>query len=123
MQISSIPTDSLLTIVTHALEEKKAMDIKILDVRNVSNFTDTMVVASGNSHRQVSALAYHVIEQVKAYGQRPLGEQGREGGEWALVDLGTIVVHVMQPQVRDFYQLEKLWSDLSASHDANQFVM
>jgi len=106
----------LLNIVTQALEEKKATDIKILDVRNISSFTDTMVVASGSSHRQVKALAYHVIEQVKASGQRPLGEQGRESGEWALVDLGEIVVHVMQPQVRDFYQLEKLWSgnDLAA---------
>ena len=118
----SLQTEPLLNVVTHALEEKKAIDIKVLDVRNVSNFTDILVVASGSSHRQVSALAYHVIEQVKDYGQRPLGEQGREGGEWALVDLGTIVVHVMHPQIRDFYQLEKLWSDMS-SHEQNPLIM
>jgi ribosome-associated protein len=104
--------NQLLTLVKKALEDKKAEDIKVLDVRKLCSFTDIMVVASGISSRQVSAMAHHLIEQVKAHGKRPLSETGRENGEWALVDLGDVVVHLMQPQIRNFYQLERLWSDL-----------
>jgi len=104
--------NQLITIVKAALEEKKAENITVLDVRKWSNFTDVMVVASGHTGRQVSALALHLIEQVKAHGKKPLSETGRDTGDWALVDLGDVVVHLMQPQVRDFYQIEKLWTDL-----------
>lgn len=107
--------DSLVILVKAALEEKKALDIKVLDVRNISNFTDIMIIASGSSQRQVNALAWHVIEQAKAHGHAPLSEKGRDTGEWALVDLGDVVVHVMQPHIRDFYQLEKLWTELGGA--------
>jgi ribosome-associated protein len=102
-------TEQLTQMVQTALEDFKAQEIKILDVRHTSNVTDVMIVASGQSRRQVAAIAQRLIERVKAHGQRPLGEEGSDVGEWALVDLGNIIVHVMQPQIREFYQLEKLW--------------
>ena len=102
----------LLNLVKHALEDKKAEDIQVLDVSKLSSFTDMMVIASGLTSRQVSAMAMNVIEQAKAHGKQPLSECGRDFGEWALVDLGEIVVHVMQPQIRNFYQLERLWGDM-----------
>jgi ribosome-associated protein len=102
-------TEQLTQMVQTALEDFKAQEIKILDVRHTSNVTDVMIVASGQSRRQVAAIAQRLIERAKAHGQRPLGEEGSDVGEWALVDLGNIIVHVMQPQIREFYQLEKLW--------------
>ena len=107
-------TEKLLTVVQNALEDKKGKDIKILNVRQLSDITDFMVVATGRTARQVIALAQHVIEQAKSNGHRPLGDEGGDVGEWVLVDLGDVIVHVMQPQTRDFYQLEKLWSEVTA---------
>jgi ribosome-associated protein len=101
--------ESLLAVVEKALEDAKAHQIKVLDVRDLTSITDIMVIASGNSNRHVSAIAEQVAGQAKRHGYSPLSEQGRENGEWALVDLGDVVIHVMQPQVREFYQLEKLW--------------
>ncbi|MCK5876641.1 MAG: ribosome silencing factor [Candidatus Marithrix sp.] len=105
--------EQLLTIVKDALEDKKAHDIEVLDVREQSSITDFMIIATGNTSRQVVAVAQHVIEKVKSYGEKPLGEEGSNIGEWVLVDLGDIIVHVMQPETRDFYQLEKLWSEVN----------
>jgi len=107
-------TEKLLTVVQNALEDKKGKDIKILNVRQLSDITDFMVVATGRTARQVIALAQHVIEQAKSNGHRPLGDEGGDVGEWVLVDLGDVIVHVMQPQTRDFYQLEKLWDEVTA---------
>lgn len=107
--------NQLITVVKSALESLKAKDITVLDVQDFCSFTDVMVIASGNTRRQVTALAERVIEKVKESGYSPLGQEGERFGEWILVDLGTVVVHVMQPQVRDFYQLEKLWSDTGDS--------
>lgn len=101
----------LKKLVVTALEDLKAGDIKVLDVRGLSNVTDLMVIASGTSDRQVKALANNVIEQAKLKGHPPIGVEGEQVGEWALVDLGDVVVHIMLPTVRDFYNLEKLWSD------------
>lgn len=101
--------EALKTLAVQALEDLKAVDIKVLDVRGKTSVTDYMIVASGNSTRQVKALADHVIEQAKAAGVRPLGSEGESAAEWILVDLGDVVVHVMHPQTRDFYHLEKLW--------------
>lgn len=113
-------TEQLLNTVIDALEDLKAQDIKVLNVHTVSQFTDVMVIASGNSRRQVAALSQHVIEKAKAIGHQPLGEEGKDVGEWSLVDLGDIVVHIMQPEIRDFYQLEKLWhSDSSVTQQAH----
>jgi ribosome-associated protein len=104
--------EDLLKIVKDALEDKKAKDIQVLDVRDISNVTDFMVVATGKSARQVNALARYIVERAKSNGHQPFGEEGDELGEWVLVDLGDVIVHVMQPQARDFYQLEKLWSKI-----------
>lgn len=102
--------EALQNLVVDALEEVKAQDIKVLDVRRIASFTDLMIIASGTSSRQVNALANKVIEKCAAAGIRPLGVEGQQEAEWVLVDLVDIVIHVMLPQTRDFYNLEKLWS-------------
>jgi len=101
--------EQLCELVVHALEDVKGIDIRTLDVRGKSNITDVMVVASGGSDRQVKALADKVVETAKEHGLRPLGVEGR--ADWVLVDLGDVVVHVMRPDIRDFYNLEKLWGE------------
>ncbi|TDJ19961.1 MAG: ribosome silencing factor [Gammaproteobacteria bacterium] len=103
-------SDRLRQLAVDALEDLKAVDILELDVRKLSNFTDYMIIASGRSARQVAALADNVVMKAKQSGEAPLGVEGMRAGEWVLVDLGDVVVHVMQPDVREFYQLEKLWS-------------
>jgi ribosome-associated protein len=94
----------------------KAVDVKVLDVEEISSFTDVMIVATGASTRQVKALADRVTEKCKEAGVRPLGVEGERESEWILVDLGDVVVHIMNPETRDFYQLEKLWSLGNRSH-------
>ncbi|MDP1708330.1 MAG: ribosome silencing factor [Gammaproteobacteria bacterium] len=101
----------LQSLVVHTLDEMKAQDITVLDVHGVSDVTDVMVIASGSSNRQVKAMAAAVVEKAKEHKYRPLGMEGEQAGEWVLVDLGDVVVHLMLPQVRDFYNLEKLWGD------------
>jgi ribosome-associated protein len=113
-------TEKLLIIVENALEDKKAKDIKVLDVSKLSSFTDFMVVATGNSARQVIALAQNVIDEAKKQGHQPLGEEGRQVGDWVLVDLGDVIVHLMQAETRDFYQLEKLWSEMGGDAHLSQ---
>lgn len=105
-----LKTDELRDLVIDALEELKATDIRELDVSRLTDVTDRMVVASGGSDRQVKAIARNVIERAKEHGHPPLGVEGEREGEWILVDLYDIVVHVMLPRIRDFYQIEKLWS-------------
>ena len=100
---------TLMQIVAGALDDLKAADIHVLDVRHLTTVTDTMVVASGRSDRHVRAIAGAVVEQCKRAGHRPLGVEGERSGEWVLVDLVDVVVHVMLPRVREFYNLEKLW--------------
>jgi ribosome-associated protein len=106
-----LSTEALIDLVVDALEELKAFDIKVLDVRELTSVTDVMVIASGSSDRQVKALARNVVEKAKHQQHPPLGVEGERDGEWVLIDLYEVVVHVMLPRVRDFYQLEKLWSD------------
>jgi ribosome-associated protein len=103
--------DRLTRAVIRALDELKAIDIAVLDVRRLTTLTDTMIIASGRSDRQVKAIAVKVIETSKASGFRPLGVEGMAEGEWVLVDLGDAIVHVMHPTTRAYYQLEKLWSE------------
>jgi len=102
-------SEQLKDVVVAALEEIKAKDIVVLDVHKLTSITDIMVIASGTSSRQVKALADNVVEKAKATGCRPLSVEGEREGEWILVDLADVVVHVMLPTTRDFYQLEKLW--------------
>ena len=103
-------SSQLMKVIVNALEDLKAMDIQVLDVAEVAGFTDLMIIASGNSGRQVKALADRVVERCKNSGVRPQGVEGEREGKWILVDLGDIVVHVMDPETRAFYNLEKLWS-------------
>ena len=94
-----------------ALEELKAVQVELLDVSKIASFTDYMIFASGSSRRHVSAIAESVVEAAKAVGQPPVGVEGEDVGEWVLVDLGDVVVHVMLPDIRDYYELEKLWGE------------
>ncbi len=100
----------LSDLVVDALEEVKARDIVKLDVRDLTTVTDYMVVASGTSNRHVKALADAVAEKSRKAGHRPLGIEGENASEWVLLDLQDTLVHVMLPRVREFYNLEKLWS-------------
>jgi ribosome-associated protein len=92
-----------------ALEDIKASDIKVLDVRRITSFYDSMIIASAESNRQAKALAHHVRDKLKESGAAIIGVEGEESGEWVLVDCGDIVVHIMQPAIRAYYNLEELW--------------
>ena len=98
--------------IVHTLEDGKGWDILSLDVTEVTDITDYMVLVSGASNRHVKALVDQVIESVKKGGCPPRGVEGRETYTWVLVDLGDVLVHVMQAETRAFYDLERLWSDL-----------
>ena len=103
-------------VVAHALDDLKAFETTFLDVRHLTTVTDAMAIASGRSDRHVRAIAHAVVEQSKRAGFRPIGVEGANAGEWVLVDLGELVVHVMLPRVREFYNLEKLW-DITAREE------
>lgn len=103
-------TEQIKETVIHALEDIKGKDIRVIDVRGKSNVTDLMVIASGTSTRQVRSLAENVVVKVKEQGLTPIGVEGDDSG-WVLVDLGEVVVHVMTPEVRDYYNIEKLWGE------------
>lgn len=98
-----------LKVVETALADMKAVDVRVLDVRGVSDVADYMVIASGTSDRHLRSIADRVIQMAKAAGHRPLGVEGEQQGEWVLVDLPDVMVHVMLPRTREFYQLEHLW--------------
>jgi ribosome-associated protein len=101
--------NKLQKIAVTALEDIKAHDIRVLDVRKLTSFYDSMIIASAESNRQAKALAHHVRDKLKEAGASIVGVEGEESGEWVLVDCGDIVVHVMQPAVRAHYNLEELW--------------
>jgi ribosome-associated protein len=108
---------SLKNIVVDALADMKALDVKLLDVRGLTDIADYMVIASGTSDRHVRSVAQRVVEKTKEAGFRPHGVEGQQDGDWVLIDLSEMIVHVMLPRVREFYGLEKLW-DLSMSKRA-----
>ncbi len=102
--------DELLAIVQDALADIKAQQVVTLDVRSLTGLADYMVIASGTSTRHVKSLSDNVVEKAKAAGYRPLGVEGERDAEWVLIDLAGIIVHVMLPATRKFYDLERLWT-------------
>ena len=103
-------TEELKTFVIEKLEDIKGRDIITLNIAKKASFADYMIVCSGNSNRHVKSIAQSVAMECRAAGQEPLGIEGNDVGEWSLVDLGSIIVHVMTDQQRDKYQLEQLWN-------------
>lgn len=97
-------------ITVAALEDIKARDITVLDVRKLTSLYDTLVIATAESSRQAKALSQHVREALKAAGAGIVGVEGEQSGEWVLIDGGEIVVHIMQPATRAYYNLEELWT-------------
>ncbi len=102
-------SDALLKLARTSLEDLKARDLRVLDVRSLTSVTDYLLIASGTSGRHVKSLASKVISSAKEAGQAPFGVEGQDAGEWVLIDLEDVIVHVMQPRVREFYKVEVLW--------------
>lgn len=109
------PKPTLQEVVLAALADMKAVDVRAIDVRGFTDITDTMVVASGTSDRHVKSIADRVLQRCKEAGFRPFGMEGERDGEWVLLDLQDVVLHVMLPRVRQFYALEKLWEGGAAA--------
>ena len=124
-QAHQLTSEEVAKLAIAALEDVKAQDIVSINVREKTSVTDFMVIASGSSSRHVKSLVDNVLEKVKEQGVRPLGSEGLDTGEWALLDLGDVVVHVRLPPARQFYDLERLWqgAELSrAQHSPEQFT-
>lgn len=111
--------DELKQLVIDALDDLKAKDVTVLDVTEKTSVTDWLIIATGSSSRHVKSIANNVITEAKAAGKPPLGIEGENDGEWVLIDLGDVIVHVMQQQVREYYDLESLWS-MARSHRMGQ---
>lgn len=108
----------VVKVVEGALDEMKAVNVKVMNVQKLTDITDTMIIASGNSDRHVRSIADRVIEHAKKAGFRPMGVEGERDGEWVLVDLQDVIVHIMLPRVREFYRLENLWDVSAARREA-----
>ncbi|MGB0865471.1 MAG: ribosome silencing factor [Granulosicoccaceae bacterium] len=118
-KITPMQPEALIALVVDALEELKCVDLVNIDVRDKTSVADNMIVCTGTSRRHVVSLAENVVVKAKEAGQAPKGAEGLDSGEWALVDLGDVIVHVMQQATRDLYELEKLWSMAPPSAQAN----
>ena len=101
--------DSLQDLVNESIASMKGLDTIALDVREQTSITDTMFICTGTSNRQVKAISQKIIEDAKHHGHNVFGVEGLEQGQWVLIDLGDVIVHVMHPDSREYYQLEKLW--------------
>lgn len=118
---AGVSMDELKQLAVNALDDAKAQDVQVLDVRGLTDITDYMVVATGGSDRHVRSIADKVVDAMRAHGFRPLGIEGEQTGEWVLIDGGEVIVHVMQRSTRAFYDLEKLWGeDLKAMIEAQR---
>nr|WP_266157955.1 ribosome silencing factor [Dyella silvatica] len=115
-----MPAVPLRQLVLDALDELKAKDVRELDVRGKTSIADLLVIASGTSARHVKSIADEVVKFAKKAGAMPLGVEGEVEGEWVLVDLGDIIVHVMLPRIREFYGLERLWT--VGDHETDEFI-
>jgi len=102
---------NLTEIIVEALEDIKAKDIRVINVANITSVSDHVAIASADSNRQTRALASNVVDKVREAGYKIYGTEGEESGEWVLVDCGDVVVHIMQPAIREYYKLEELWLD------------
>ena len=114
--------EELSSIILNALEEVKAKDITVLDIKDISDVADRMIIASGTSNTHLKALANSVLIDCKEAGNPPLSTEGESSSEWILVDVGDVLVHIMTPQTREFYDLERLWTarpDSSEQSDGN----
>lgn len=109
---------TLYDFVVEQLDDMKARDIRVIDVKGRSSVADCMVVCSGDSSRHVNAIAQNLVTQIKKQNLTYLGVEGQKIAEWVLIDLGEVIVHVMQDESRDFYQLEKLWEPVRVGVDA-----
>ena len=103
-------SEELLELAQTSLEDLKARDVRVFDVREMTSVTDYFLLASGTSDRHVRSLSDKLIQNIKQAGQAPLGREGQDAGEWVLIDLNDVIVHVMQPRTREFYKLEDLWT-------------
>jgi ribosome-associated protein len=108
-------TEEKTKAVVAALEDVKAQNITVIDTSKLSSMFERMIIASANSTRQTKALADNVVVKLKELGEKVYGREGEQSGEWILVDLGEVLVHVMQPAIRDYYNLEELWSKAQAA--------
>jgi ribosome-associated protein len=108
----------IVKVVENALDDMKAVNVKVLDVRKLTDIADTLIIASGNSDRHVRSIADRVTEFAKQAGFRPTGVEGERDGEWVLVDLRDVIVHIMLPRIREFYRLENLWDVSAARREA-----
>ena len=115
----AIPAEEIVELTKAALEDVKPQDILVIDVRDKNSITDFMVIATGTSNRQISAMREKVRELVKAKGVKPLGEEGAGDSDWVLLDLDTVVVHMMTAAARQFYDLERLWQGAEQSRAAS----
>ncbi|HKS13446.1 MAG TPA: ribosome silencing factor [Pseudomonas sp.] len=116
---SNITAEELVELTKAALEDVKAQDVQIIDVREKHSLTDYMIIATGTSNRQISAMLEKVREQVKAKGVQPLGEEGKGDSDWVLLDLNDVIVHMMTAAARQFYDLERLWMGAEQSRAAD----
>ena len=113
-------TKELQTTVINSLEDHKAKNVHVIDVRDRTSITDCMIICTGNTKRHVIALAENIITDSKKNGIQPFGIEGKDVGEWVLVDLGDVIVHIMLPETREFYSLEKIWDRAKEVREADE---
>jgi ribosome-associated protein len=106
--------ETILKVVTDILDDRKAEDVVVIDLAGKSTIADYMIVATGRSGRQVAALADHLLQAIKGQGLIGITPEGKGQGDWVLIDAGDVIIHLFRPEIRDFYNLEKMWG---SSHD------